>query len=94
MRAVKENKEYTIDEAQQKSYQDGGYDILDEKGNITDYGRGKTVPFEDHMRAVKEIERLQELLTHERVGVESSDAAEDTTPVQRGKKTAPKKAGE
>ena len=28
MRAVKGNKEYTIDESQQKSYQDAGFDIV------------------------------------------------------------------
>jgi len=61
MKAVKGNKEYSIDDAQQKSYQDGGFDIKDDAGNIIAYGRGKTVPFEDHMAAVKEIERLQAL---------------------------------
>ena len=51
MRAVKGNKEYTIDESQQKFYQDGGFDILGDDG--------KTVPYEEHAKAVKEIERLQ-----------------------------------
>ena len=32
MRAVKGNKEYTIDETQKKGYQDSGFDILDDDG--------------------------------------------------------------
>lgn len=34
MRAVKGNREYTIDETQQKGYQDMGFDILDEDGKV------------------------------------------------------------
>ena len=59
MRAVKGNKEYTIDESQQKFYQDGGFDILGDDGTIVAYGRGKTVAYEEHAKAAKEIERLQ-----------------------------------
>lgn len=59
MKAVKGNKEYTIDETQKKSYQESGFDIFDENGEVVAYGRGKTVPYNDHMRAVEEIERLQ-----------------------------------
>ena len=32
MRAVKNNKEYSIDESQKKAYQDAGFDIYDEDG--------------------------------------------------------------
>mgnify|MGYP000242539251 FL=1 len=53
MRAVKGNKEYTIDESQQKSYQDAGFDIVGDDGRVTAYGRGKTVPFDEYMKAVK-----------------------------------------
>lgn len=60
MKAVKGNKEYAIDETQKKQYQDAGFDIV-EDGTVIGYGRGKTVPYDDHMKAVKEIERLQEL---------------------------------
>lgn len=59
MRAVKRNKEYTIDESQQKFYQDSGFDILGDNGETIAYGRGKTVPYEEHAKAVKEIEHLQ-----------------------------------
>lgn len=59
MRAVKGNKEYTIGEGQKKSYQDSGFDILDDDGKVIAYGRGKTVPYDDYMRVVKENERLK-----------------------------------
>lgn len=59
MKAVKGNKEYTINESQKKFYQESGFDIFDENGEVVAYGRGKTVPYDDHMRAVEEIERLQ-----------------------------------
>lgn len=61
MRAVKGNKEYTIEEADQKGYQDMGFDILGEDGETIAYGRGKTVPYGDYVAAVREIERLQEM---------------------------------
>ncbi|MCD7998991.1 MAG: hypothetical protein LUH21_17355 [Clostridiales bacterium] len=59
MRAVKGNKEYMIDESQQKFYQDGGFDILGDDGGVVAYGRGKTVTYDEYVKAVKEIERLQ-----------------------------------
>lgn len=73
MRASKGNKEYTIDETQKKGYQDAGFDILDESGEVIAYGRGKTVTYDDHMKAVKEIERLQGLcaeLQEEKAGLQ------------------------
>ena len=59
MRAVKGNKEYMIDESQQKFYQDGGFDILGDDGSVVAYGRGKTVTYDEYVKVVKEIERLQ-----------------------------------
>lgn len=59
MKAARGNKEYTIDESQRKSYQDSGYDIKDDAGNVIAYGRGKTVPYSDYMELKAELERLQ-----------------------------------
>lgn len=92
MRAVKGNKEYTIDDAQQKGYQDMGFDIIDGDGGIIAYGRGKTVPYEDHMEAVNEIERLRELcadLQGEKNGLEK-----ELVGLKAEKKPANKKTGE
>lgn len=59
MKAVKGNKVYTIGESQQKFYVDNGFDILDEEGRITAYGRGKTVPFGEYMELKAECERVK-----------------------------------
>lgn len=84
MRAVKGNREYTIDETQQKGYQDMGFDILDEDGKVVAYGRGKTVPYDDHVRALHEIEKLCEKIA-ELEGAAGQGAE---------KKAGAKKAGE
>lgn len=93
MRAVKGNREYTIDETQKKGYQDSGFDILGDDGNVIAYGRGKTVPYDDYMKAVKEIGRLQELAVEREVlnaEVEMLQAAK----LEQPKKAESKKAGE
>lgn len=86
MIAVKGNKEYTIDESQQKHYQDAGFDIIDD-GEVIAYGRGKTVPYDDHMKAVQEIERLRGMITELMAELAQKEH------VQEEKKAA-KKAGE
>ena len=53
MKAVKDNKVYTITEEQQKFYTDAGFDIVDDAGKVISYGRGKTVPYEKYA-ALKE----------------------------------------
>lgn len=92
MRATKGNKEYMIDESQKKHYQDAGFDILDDGGNVVAYGRGKTVPYEDYIKAVKEIERLQGLcadLQEEKAGLEK-----ELETAKNEKKPATKKVGD
>ena len=92
MRAVKGNKEYMIDESQQKGYQDMGFDILNDDGGVIAYGRGKTLPYDDHLKAVKEMERLQGLcaeLQEEKAGLQKEL---ETYKVE--KKPASRKAGE
>ena len=91
MRAVKGNKEYTIDEVQKKFYQDSGFDILNDDGEVIAYGRGKTVPYEDHMQAVREVERLQKLCAN--LQEEKSDLQKELETLKAEKKPA-KKAGE
>lgn len=59
MRAVKGNKEYTIDEGAMKAYQAEGYDILGDDGKVIAYGRGKTVPYEQYMALKEELEALK-----------------------------------
>ena len=59
MKAVKANKEYTIAEQEQKRYIADGYDIVDDKGNIIAYGRGKTVPYEKYKKVLDELNALK-----------------------------------
>lgn len=61
MKAVKGNKQYTIEESQKKAYADAGFDIYDGSGTQVAWGRGRSVLYEDHMKAVHEIMDLQEL---------------------------------
>lgn len=96
MRAVKGNREYMIDESQQKGYQDAGFDILDDDGNVIAFGRGKTVSYDDHMKAVKEIGRLQELAAERSAEIEALKAENEQLKVasMQEKRAGTKKAGE
>ena len=60
MRAVKENRQYTITEADVKSFQNEGYDIYDDNGKLVAYGIGKTVPYEKYVQALEQIETLKD----------------------------------
>lgn len=94
MRAVKGNKEYTIDETQKKGYQDGGFDILDDDGNVVAYGRGKTVPYDEHMKAVKEVERLQGLAAGLQTENETLKAEIEALQATKAEQPKGKKVGE
>lgn len=62
MTATKENKVYTISEAEQKDYVARGFDIYDDDGALVAYGRGKTVPYGDYENLKAEYDALlQEL---------------------------------
>lgn len=95
MIAVKGNKEYTIDESQKKGYQDAGFDIL-ENGEVIAYGRGKTVPYDDHMRAVREIEVLRKRLAdlESTTDPATTEKVHDVRGAEPPKKAGTKKASE
>lgn len=63
MKAVKGNKEYAIGEPQKKAYQDAGYDIVDDTGNVIVHGRSKTVPYGEYAALQKENEELRKRLS-------------------------------
>lgn len=60
MLAIKDNKVYTITEAEQESYASRGFDIEDDKGNIVKYGKGRTVAFEKYKALEDENAKLKE----------------------------------
>ena len=62
MKAVKENKVYTIDETQRKAYASQGFDILDDSGRIIEYAAGKTVPYAKYAAVLDENRRLKQQL--------------------------------
>ena len=59
MKAVKANKEYTITETQRKFYQESGFDIVNDAGEIIAYGRGKNVPYGEYAALKAENEKLK-----------------------------------
>ncbi|MBQ1292959.1 MAG: hypothetical protein IIY21_02890 [Clostridiales bacterium] len=59
MVAVKENRVYTITDAEMESFRKEGYDILDDKGKVIAYGVGKTVPFEKYVELQEQVESLK-----------------------------------
>lgn len=59
MKATKGNKVYTIDEAQQAIYQAQGYDILDDQGEVIQYGAGKSVSYEQFKKVSDEATKLK-----------------------------------
>ena len=59
MVAKKANKQYTIDEKQKAFYQTSGFDIYDDKGQLIEYGKGKTVSIEEYEKLKAELEALK-----------------------------------
>ena len=59
MKATKGNKVYTITEEQRKFYVDAGYDVMDDEGEVVEYGKGKTVPYAEYATVKKELDELK-----------------------------------
>lgn len=79
MKAVKGNKEYDIVDTQKNGYQAAGFDIENDDGETIAYGKGKTVPYDEHLRLLKENEAL-----HKRV-------SELEALLEKAQEEAPKK---
>lgn len=86
MKATKGNKEYSIDENQKKAYQDMGFDIIGDDGEVIAYGRGKTVPYEEYAILKAELDALK--------ADEASDQEESPERGAKKGKAAEQKAGE
>jgi hypothetical protein len=59
VRAVKENKEYTIEESQKGFYLGQGFDIFNDAGDLVEAGAGKTVSYEEYAALQKKLEDLE-----------------------------------
>lgn len=64
MYAKKQNKRYTITEAETKGYQARGYDIYSDDGKLIETGAGKTVSYAKYQQALNKIKELEEKLKH------------------------------
>ena len=60
MKASKENRVYTITNAEMASFQKEGYDIYSDEGDLIAYGFGKSVPYEKYAKLMNQVETLQE----------------------------------
>ena len=59
MKAVKNNKVYTITEADKASFVAQGYDIIDDIGNVISYGKGKSVDYNTYKNLEKKCDALE-----------------------------------
>lgn len=87
MKANKGNKVYTITEGQRKFYVDAGYDIMDDEGDVIEYGKGKTVLYTEYAEVKKELDEL-------RSAVQGKSQKAVDPPEKSKKKTGPPKVEE
>lgn len=59
MKAVKENKVYTITAAEKERYVGMGYDILDDSGKTIEAAHGKSISYDKYLEVVKENDKLK-----------------------------------
>lgn len=75
MKAIKENKEYTINSDAKAAYQEAGYDIFDDNGKMIACGRGKNVSVELYEKVLEENKKLKKEL--EAVKKETSERTKE-----------------
>lgn len=90
MRAVKENRQYTITDADVKSFVNDGYDIYDDNGKLVAYGAGKTVAFDKYAKLMAQVESKNDEIVALRDEIESLKA-ELTKAKTKAKKTTKEK---
>lgn len=83
MKAIKDNKEYTVTNESKQHYIDTGFDIVDENGDIIEYGRGKMVSLEEHNQA---LERIKELEAQLKSSAKQEDKPDKEGAEKEGKK--------
>ena len=74
MIAIKDNREYTITEVDVKSFQNEGYDIYDDNGNLVAYGVGKMVAYEKYAELLEKFERKNDEIVALRDEIEKLEA--------------------
>lgn len=59
MKAIKDNKIYTVDEVTKKDYLAAGYDIINDEGVIIERNPSATVPYSEYARLLDENGKLR-----------------------------------
>ncbi len=59
MKAVKENKVFSVTDVDVEAFRKEGYDIYDDDGKVIAYGVGKTVPIEKYVALQNQVEELK-----------------------------------
>jgi hypothetical protein len=59
MKALKGNKVYNIAESEKGNYKKQGFDIVNDEGEVIEYGAGKTVSHEEHEKLKEAYAALQ-----------------------------------
>ncbi|EOU1577598.1 hypothetical protein [Clostridium perfringens] len=60
MKAIKENKVYTITESEQNFYKQQGYDIVNDEGEVIERGAGKSISYEEYIKLKDENYTLKQ----------------------------------
>ncbi len=60
MKAIKENKVYTITESEQNFYKQQGYDIVNDEGKVIERGAGKSISYEEYIKLKDELDPLKD----------------------------------
>lgn len=58
MKAIKDNKIYTVDEVSKNDYLAAGYDIIDDNGDVIERSPSATVPYSEYEKLVAENKQL------------------------------------
>ncbi len=59
MKAVKDNKVYTIDKTSAKAYLAQGYDIADDNFNVIEHSPLATVPYSEYAKVKTELGKVK-----------------------------------
>lgn len=88
MVAVKANKQYTITEAEKKSYLAQGYDIIGDNGAV-EHSPQATVPYAEYEKAQAEIAKLRDELAQVRAAKTKKGEAQCTSLLRNFRPYAP-----
>lgn len=79
MKAVKENKVYSIDEQQKASYLAQGYDITEDDGTLIQHSQLATVPYAEYEKVMNELNALKAEKADDKPAEDTAEKAKKTT---------------